>query len=64
MIYVRFWRRIRLSSRIFLNISKTGASITFVFLPLHFTFGRKGLRVTYGIRGTGLSFMKYLRYKK
>ena len=63
MVYIRFWRRIRLLPKVFLNVSKTGISLTVASRVLNITFGRKGIRFTTGLRGTGLSFTEYKKYK-
>ena len=63
MANIRFWRRIRILPRVYLNISKTGVSITFSSRVLNITFGRKGVRFSTGLRGTGLSITEYKKYK-
>ncbi len=64
MVYMRFWRRLRLLPHVYLNISKTGISISFASRCLNITFGRHGVRFSTGLRGTGLSFTDYKKYKK
>lgn len=64
MAYIRFWRRIRLSRRTSLNVSMKGVSFTLNFRIFRITFGRNGVRVTTGLRGTGLSLTEYKKYKK
>lgn len=63
MANIRFWRRIRIFPNVYLNISKTGVSITFSSRVLNITFGRKGVRFSTGLRGTGLSITEYKKYK-
>lgn len=63
MAYMRFWRRFRLSRFILLNVSKKGISISFVSKILNITFGKNGVRFTTGLRGTGISFTEYKKYK-
>lgn len=63
MAYVRFWRRIRILPKVYLNLSKNGVSITFSSRVLNITFGRKGVRFSTGLRGTGLSLTEYKKYK-
>lgn len=64
MVYIRFWRRIRLLPNIFLNMSKTGISLTIASHILNVTLGKNGVRFTTGLRGSGLSFTEYKKYKK
>ena len=60
----RYWRRIRLFRGGFLNVSKNGVSFTVTLLRVfHVTFGRNGVRFSFGVRGTGLSFNDYKKYK-
>lgn len=63
MAYIRFWRRFRLSRFLLLNVSKKGISISFVSKILNITFGKNGVRFTTGLRGTGISFTEYKKYK-
>lgn len=64
MIQWRFWRRFRIAPHTMLNISKGGLSLSFVSNLLNITFGRQGVRVSSGLRGTGLSIFKYFKLKK
>lgn len=64
MLQWRFWRRFRIAPHTMLNVSKRGVSISFVSKLLNITFGRNGVRFSSGLRGTGLSIFKYLKYKK
>ena len=64
MLQWRFWRRFRIAPHTMLNFSKRGVSFSFVSRLLNATFGRHGVRLSTGLRGTGLSFFKYLKYKK
>lgn len=64
MIQWRFWRRLRIAPHTMLNISKGGMSLSFVSRLLNVTFGRHGVRFSSGLRGTGLSIFKYLKFKK
>ncbi len=60
---IRFYRRIRLTKGITLNISKTGFSISLGRRGFHITFGKKGIRITTGIPKTGLYSTKQISYK-
>ncbi len=62
MGYVRFWRRIRLFSGVYLNISKRGISFSFGPRGIKYTTSRKGQRITFGLPGTGLSYTKYKKW--
>ena len=64
MLQWRFWRRFRIAPHIMLNAGKRGVSLSFVSRLLNVTFGRYGVRLSSGLRGTGLSFFKNLKYKK
>lgn len=64
MIQWRFWRRFRIAPHTMLNVSKRGVSLSFVTRLLSVTFGRRGVRLSSGLRGTGLSFFKNIKYKK
>ncbi len=63
MAYIRFWHRFRLSRFLLLNVSKKGISISFISKILNITFGKNGVRFTTGLRGTGISFTEYKKYK-
>ena len=64
MVYIRFWKRIRLSRRTYLNIAKKGLSLTLNLKWFRITFGKNGMRISTGLRGTGLSLTEYKKYKK
>lgn len=52
---MRFYRRVRLGKGAFLNIGKTGVSLSMGVRGAHITFGGAGgTRATVGIPGTGL----------
>lgn len=60
----RFWRRFRLFRGGFLNVSKSGVSFTVTLFKLfHVTIGKHGIRFSTGLKGTGLSFYDYKKYK-
>ncbi|WP_022670645.1 DUF4236 domain-containing protein [Hippea alviniae] len=61
---IRFYRRIRLTKGITLNISKSGFSISFGRRGFHITFGKNGIRITTGIPGTGVYSTKQIDYKE
>lgn len=52
----RFWRRKKIFPGVTLNLSKSGLSTSFGFKGAHVTFGKRGIRQTVGLPGTGLSF--------
>ena len=52
----RFWRRVRLAPGIGVNLSKSGASLSFGGRGAHYTVGSRGSRSTVGIPGTGLFY--------
>lgn len=58
---IRFWRRIRLAPWLWLNLSKSGVSITFGRNGLTFTVGKSGLRYTLGLPGSGLFYTGFRR---
>ena len=64
MVYIRFWRRFRIAPGTLLNVSKRGISVSFVSRLLNITFGKHGIRLSSGLRGSGISFIKFLKYKK
>ena len=64
MLQWRFWRRFRIAPHTMLNVSKRGVSLSFVSKLLNVTFGRHGMRLSSGLRGTGLSFFKYIKHRK
>lgn len=52
----RFWRRIKIFPGTYLNISKSGVSISFGPRGLTLTLGKNGVRFTAGLSGTGLFY--------
>ena len=63
MVYLRFFRRVRIFPNFYLNICKRGISLSFVSRIIRLTFGKHGTRLTSGIRGTGLSFTEFIKHK-
>lgn len=57
---IQYRKRIRILPFLWLNLSKTGWSLTFRFGPLSFTTGPRGKRVSISVPGTGLSYQKNL----
>lgn len=51
-----FFRRFRVLPSIWLNLSRTGASITLGARGLKATIGKRGTTLTAGLPGTGLAF--------
>lgn len=60
---VQYRKRIRLLPFLWLNISKTGWSLSFRLGPLSYSTGPKGKRVSASLPGTGLSYRKTLSKK-
>lgn len=60
---IQYRKRIRLLPFLWLNLSKTGWSITFKVGPLSFNTGPKGKRVSASLPGSGLSYRKTLPKK-
>ncbi|HHO0939105.1 TPA: DUF4236 domain-containing protein [Aeromonas hydrophila] len=54
----QYRKRVRLLPFLWLNLSKTGWSLTFRFGPLSYSAGPKGRRVSASLPGTGLSYRK------
>jgi hypothetical protein len=54
-MYWRFFRRIRLLPNLWINLGKSGASVSVGMRGLRTTFGRRNKRLTMGLPGTGLS---------
>ena len=52
----RFFKRIRLATGITMNLSKSGASVSFGPRGAKFTLGRRGARGTIGLPGTGMHY--------
>jgi hypothetical protein len=57
---IQYRKRIRLLPFLWLNLSKTGWSLTIGAGPLSFSFGPRGKRVSASLPGTGLSYRKTL----
>ena len=57
---LRFQRRIRLFKGVYLNLSKTGASVSLRGRGGGITVGKRGPRASVGIPGTGLSYQSKL----
>ena len=49
---------------VFLNVSKRGVSFSFLSRFITMTLGKYGLRLTSGLKGTGLSFTELIRRNK
>lgn len=52
----RFFRRVRLGPGVTMNLSKSGPSFSFGVRGAHVTVGRRGMRRTIGIPGTGVFY--------
>jgi hypothetical protein len=53
---MRFRRTLKVFPGVRLNINKRGLSTSFSFRGFHITLGKRGIRRTVGLPGTGLSF--------
>ncbi len=53
---LRFFRRVRVLPGMTINLSKSGASMSFGVRGAHYTVGPRGRRVTVGLPGTGLYY--------
>ncbi|WP_298875727.1 DUF4236 domain-containing protein [uncultured Bradyrhizobium sp.] len=62
MGFFRFRRTFRIAPGLRLNLSKSGASVSFGPRGLHYTVGSKGARTTVGIPGSGISWTSYQPY--
>ena len=58
----RFQKRIKLLPGVTMNLGKTGGSFSFGPRGAKVTVGKDGIRKTFGIPGTGLSYTTYDRY--
>lgn len=64
-MYLRFQRRIPIvPGLVYLNLTKTGISLSIGRPGFWLTFGRGGVRVTAGLPGTGLSVSEQVSYKR
>jgi hypothetical protein len=52
----RFFRRVHLGPGVTMNLSKSGPSFSFGARGAHVTVGRRGVRRTIGIPGTGIFY--------
>jgi len=58
---LRFRRTIKIAPGVKLNLSKGGVSTTVGTKNLHFNFGKRGVKRTVSIPGTGLSEVDYIK---
>ena len=61
---LRFWRRFKILPGVYLNISKSGISLSFGPQGAKYTLGSKGNRTTVGIPGSGLFYTKRSKKKQ
>jgi len=62
---VRFYRRIPIFPGIWLNVGRSGFSLTIGFRGFRYTIGGKDRQqVTVGLPGTGLSYSKRLKKRQ
>jgi Protein of unknown function (DUF4236) len=53
---LRFFKRVKLMPGVTMNVSKSGPSFSFGARGAHVTVGRRGVRRTIGIPGTGVFY--------
>jgi hypothetical protein len=53
---LRFFRRMTLAPGVRMNLSRSGPSLSFGVRGAHVTVGRRGVRRTVGVPGTGLFY--------
>ncbi len=58
---IRFRRTLKIAPGVKLNFSKSGVSTTVGPKGFHFTFGKRGVRRTVSIPGTGVSEVDYIK---
>ena len=58
---IRFRRTLKIAPGVKINFSKSGMSTTVGPKGFHFTFGKRGIRRTVGIPGTGISEVDYIK---
>ncbi|HTP01783.1 MAG TPA: DUF4236 domain-containing protein [Anaerolineales bacterium] len=58
---IRFRRTLRIAPGVKLNFSKSGISTTVGPKGFHYTFGKRGIRRSIGIPGTGISEVDYVK---
>ncbi len=61
---IRFRRTLKVAPGVKLNFSKSGISTTVGPKGFHFTFGKRGVRRTVSIPGTGVSEVDYIKKNK
>jgi len=61
---IRFWRRFKIAPGLHVNLSKSGASLSFGPRGAKFTVGPRGTRKSVGIPGTGLFWYEEKRWPK
>ncbi|WP_429169391.1 DUF4236 domain-containing protein [Aeromonas hydrophila] len=61
---IQYRKRIRILPFLWLNLSKTGWSLTFRVGPLSFNTGPRGKRMSASIPGTGISYRKTIKPKQ
>ncbi len=58
---IRFRRTLKIAPGVKINFSKSGMSTTVGPKGFHFTFGKRGIRRTVSIPGTGVSEVDYIK---
>jgi hypothetical protein len=61
---LRFRRTIKIAPGVKLNLSKSGVSTTVGTKDIHFNFGKRGVKRTVTIPGTGISEIDYIKKNK
>ena len=59
---IRFWKRFHLKKRFYLNLSKSGLSLSYRGKWVNITFGKNGVRFSKAIKNTGIYFTDYKHY--
>jgi hypothetical protein len=58
---LRFRRTVKIAPGVKLNLSKSGVSTTVGTKNIHFNFGKRGVKRTVSIPGTGISEVDYIK---
>ena len=60
----RFFKRVNILPGIYLNLSRSGISISFGITGAKTTISKKGIRKTFGLPGTGVFYVIHKSWKK
>lgn len=61
---ITFRKRFRLLPFLWLNLGKTGVSLTVGIKPIFFTLSKRGIAFSASLTGTGLSYRKQLTKRR